>query len=350
MSKRAILGSIAAIVLLALVLLVLPRGEAADATLAFRRYLSNAGLTVREGVSPPDDGTFVLLRDLREPADARDLLDWVRRGGRLVLADPTSPVAALLGVGPVAPLGLMGGQTLTPGCAAAEVVGVERIVARASDWALGSNGSAVSCFPGDRGSYLMLLHEGDGTVVLLGGTSALTNELLRERDNAVLAVRLVGMDSAVVFGPPIPPTAAGSSRGLWASVPTPVRVMTVALCLAAATFALVRGRRLGRPVTEAPLVPIPAIELPRSVGRLYRRAQTPGYAGRLMREATNARLAARYGGRGPDAASVIASASGLTADDVRAALDGPDPSSDDELIALGERLHEIEARVREGAR
>lgn len=350
MSRRAIAWWSASVVVLTVAVLALPRGERGEDTLALRRFLANAGFEVREGGEPPANGTFILVQDLRDERGARALLRWADEGGRLVIADPVSAVLPLVGAGPAGSVGIVGEATLRPGCATVEVVGVDRIVARASDWALAGGPGFVGCFLGRDGAYLLTRRHGEGTIVILGGVTPLTNELLRSEDNAELAVRLAG-DGPVVFGTPLA-AAASSSGGLWASMPERARVVIVAIGLAAVTFAFVRGRRLGRPVDEAPIVPIPASELPLAVGRLYRRARAPGYAGRLMRQATRSRLARRTTGDvdADELIAALAPTTGWPVERLRTALAGPDPASDDELIRLGAELHDLEARATEPGR
>jgi hypothetical protein len=345
-SRRAVALWAGIVLVVSAGLLLLPRPETDD-TLAFRRYLAHAGYDVREGGRPPETGTFILERDLRDAGEAGALLRWAEAGGRLVVADPTSAVLAMAGTAPEGLVGIVGGTTLRADCAAEEAAGVERIVARASDLTLSVTPAFVGCFAGRDGSYLVRARYGEGSVVFLGGVSALTNELLRSEDNAMLAIRLAGAGPDVVFGTPVPTVEGRSSGGLWSSMPDRAKVVVLGLCLAALVFALVRGRRLGRPVAETPIVPIPASELPRAVGRLYRRAKDPGYAGRRMREATTAKLARRATGD-VDADALAASLTGTTgwsAERLHAALAGADPVTDQDLIRLGEELHELETRA-----
>ncbi|MGH2683442.1 MAG: DUF4350 domain-containing protein [Actinomycetota bacterium] len=100
MSRRVVALWLAVVVLIGVLLVLVPRGESADATLALRRFLAHAGVRISEGEAPPaPGGTFVLLRDLRDDEDARALLRWAARGGRLVVADPSSPSFACPGSG-----------------------------------------------------------------------------------------------------------------------------------------------------------------------------------------------------------------------------------------------------------
>jgi hypothetical protein len=352
MSRRAVLLSVVAVVFLAVLFTLMPRGEGAEATLALRRFLANTGLRVLDADVPPrGGGSFVLLRDLRDQDDAGDLLRWARRGGRLVVADPSSKILSLSGTTQANPVALMGHETLEPSCMTEEVVGVAQIVVTASDWMLAPDDSFVSCFPSGDGSFVVVREYGQGKLVFVGGSSTFTNELLRSRDNALMARRLVGSGPEVVFGPPFPRSAGGPSGGLWTLVPSRAKVLIIGLGLGAVAFALVRGRRLGRPVLEEPLAPIPAGELVRAAARLYRRGRTTQYAGRLMRQATLARIASRLGAASdPSELPAVAAASGMSPDRLEEALSGPDPSSDQELIRLGRLLHEVERRLGVGAR
>ncbi len=255
-------------------------------------------------------------------------------------------------VRPANPVALVGHKTLEPACIAEEVVGVGRIVARASDWMLAPAEPFVSCFPAGEGGFVLVRHYGQGKLVLVGGISAFTNEVLRSPDNALLALRLIGSGPEVVFGPPVPRAAGGPSGSLWAVIPARAKVVIIGVGLAALAFALVRGRRLGRPVLEEPLAPIPASELVRATARLYRRGRTAGYSGRLMREATRARIARRLGvGTNPEEVpAILARITGMSPDRLGEALSGPEPSSDEELIRLGNLLQEVESRAAGSAR
>jgi hypothetical protein len=242
-----------------------------------------------------------------------------------------------------APVGLVGARTLGSACLAEEAVGVRSIVVRASDRSLRGGDRFVSCFDG----HVLVRSHDRGTIVLLGGFTALTNEYLRTADNAVLALRLAGPEGPVVFGPPVPAAVGTPSTGVWGAVPERAKVAILAIVIAALAFAALRSRRLGRPPTEEPIAPIPASELVRATSRLYRRARSLGYAARVMREATRARVGRRLGVPGESEAlpTVAANVTGLPPDRVEEGLSGSDPRTDEELIRLGSLLSEIESRT-----
>jgi hypothetical protein len=348
MSRRMVVAWLAILSLLGVLLVLLPRAESVESTIALRRFLSEAGIDVSEGGPPPEPGgTYVLLDDLRTPDEARSLLDWAASGGRLVVADPRSTLVSLSGAEVGDSVGLVGAQTLEPACLAAEALGVGRIVVRASDRSLRGGDRFMSCF----GGHLLVRAHDRGTIVLLGGFTALTNEHLRAADNAVLALRLAGSGRRVVFGPPIPAAGAAPETGVWSALPGRAKAAIVAIVLAAVAFAALRARRLGRPPAEDPVAPIPASELVRATSRLYRRSRSLAWAGAVMREATRARVGRRFGVPSNSDAlpTVAANATGLPPERVQEGLAGPAPRTDEELIRLGSLLSEIESRARAGA-
>ena len=207
----------------------------------------------------------------------------------------------------------------------------------------------VSCFPVGDGALLLTRTYGEGTITLVGGPSAFTNAMLRDADNAVLAARIAGPGRDVVFGPPA--VGAPAPLGIWDALPDGARAALVAIVAAALAFALVRARRLGRPVVEEPIAPIPGSELVRAAGRMYRQARATAYAGGLMRRDAVARLSRRLGAAGPDdLAAAMARATGLPPERVEEILAGRDPRDDIELMELGADLEGLNARAEMGSR
>jgi hypothetical protein len=140
------------------------------------------------------------------------------------------------------------------------------------------------------------------------------------------------------------------------------RIVLVQLLLALVVFALVRGRRLGKPTMENIPSPVPSGELVHAVARLYRSARARGSAGDALRRGARRRLRARLGlGPEPPAtwpdgsprtgdideglSSTVAHLTGTPPDRVRWQLFGPGPATEEELIALGRELEELRQRV-----
>lgn len=344
MSRRMAIVWIAIVLLLGVLIALVPRAESAESTLALRRFLAASGKQVSEGGAPPEaGGTYVILHDLRTPDEARSLLAWAASGGRLIVADPRSTLVTLSGASVGDPVGLVGARTLEPACLAEEALGVRSIVVRASDRSLRGGDRFVSCFDG----HVLVRSHDRGTLVLLGGLTALTNEHLRTADNALLALHLAGSEDPVVFGPPVPAAGAAPATGVWGALPERAKAVILAIAVAALAFAALRSRRLGRPPTEESIAPIPASELVRATSRLYRRARSLGHAAGMMRDATRARVGRRLGVPAESEAlrTVAAHVTGLPPERLEQGLSGPDPNTDEELIRLGSLLSEIESRT-----
>ena len=337
---------------MALVLLT-PPAEDPGSTVALRRYLTNLGFEVSDSASPPAaGGTLILLHDLREPEEERSILSWVERGGKLVVADPNSSVLGLVGASRTGPIGFAGTVEVEAACLAPEAVGVATVVVRASDAALRAEAAEfISCLPTGDGAFILTRRYGGGRITLLGGMSPLTNALLTDADNAVLALQIAAPGREVVFGPPLPPDPSGTTS-LWDLVPEPARAGGVAMILAVLTFALGRARRLGRPVLEEAVAPIPASELVRATARMYRRGRAVAYCGSLMREVAGVRFSRARGAanRAADLVAAMSHATAVPEDRVRQILNGPPPNTDADLIALGRDLEELTSRARQEAR
>lgn len=322
-------------------------------TAALQRVLEARGVEVRGGDRPDAGSTFFLPVDLRGPGEAGEIADWVREGGRLVIAHPGSATAAAVGLPPVG--GSVGGfspsRTLEVDCALPETSGVAEITAASVDSLYGPRpAEAVGCFQGEAAFFLVRRSIGEGEVIGLGALSPLTNLYLSEDDNVVLAWNLLGRPGApVVFGSALPPGSA--PPGLWSLLPFPARVIILQLALATLVFAFVRGRRLGPPVRESIPSPIPATELVHATGRLYRGSRASGHGLALLQERFSARVKRRLGlgseaGEDEVATAVEASA-GIPARDVERALT-PRPVADEAALVAGARDLELLERRMEG--
>jgi hypothetical protein len=360
--------AVAAGAIVALILFAIPARRSGgldpagpDGTLALQRFLAGTGSTVRPGETPPGPpGTFVLLSDLRDEGQVRGLLSWARSGGRLVVADPGSLVVDLLGLTASERIGgVFGTSKLSPACAAPEAAGVDTLIVRVSDMGLAGMGPGeTACFRRSGRAYAVVTREGAGTVIVLGGPSALSNDLLDDGDNATFAAQALSSGGPVVFGPALPSRAPAvgprRSPGLWSLLPARAKAVVLTLALAALAFALARARRVGRPPLEEPIAPIPASDLVRAASRLYRSARAAGFAGRLLRQGAARRMARRIGvppGTPPeDLATILPLPPGEEGRALREALTGPEPASDENLIALGREIERLRARVEEGKR
>ena len=348
-SRAAAWLLVGAVLVVATAVLSAPPEQAMDTgpfgTSALRSFLRTMGFEVEEAEEPPEEGTFVLLSDLRTHEDTRPLLDWVEAGGRLVVTDPGSAAAAASSVRTVdAGGGFAAKRELRPACPSSLVVGVGSISVDPVEGAVAAGSDrAVGCFPSGDGAFVVSVPRGGGEIVVVAGASPLTNARLADADNAILAYRLMRPGGTVVFGPALPARSAGGG-GLWQAMPDGARAVVLAVILAAVAFALVRGRRMGRSVPELPLTAVPASELTAATGRLYRRAGAVGYAGGLVRRAASQRIGRRLGlgAAAPDDVERVLRA---TARADASVLTGPEPRDDEDLIALGRQVELLRREV-----
>jgi hypothetical protein len=338
-----ILGVVGAIAILAL---IAPEDAGPGNLVVLHRFLPRVGKSVSDGGLPSPTSVYVLPVDHRTGAEADTLLRWVESGGRLVLMDPSSAIYDRFDV-TTSRVGVVGTTTLLNDCVRPETLGVQAIEVSSSDRLLTSTQGA-GCFSRGGASYVLFIPHGEGMVVLTGGSSFLSDASLNLADNAAFTIGILGT-GPVVIGPPNTP---GVSMSLWAALPTGAKVVIWELIVATTLFALARGRRLGRPVPEEPLSPIPSGELVHATARLYRRGHAVAFCGAVLRRWTADRLTRRTGvARDTDPvrlSAAIGRATGVPVEDLERALAGPDPSNDDELVALGRELETVSDLI-EGA-
>jgi hypothetical protein len=307
--------------------------------------------TVEQGEPPaPGEGTFFLLADIRDEEGAEKIGSWVRSGGRLVLTQPESLIAAELDIEISEPGGLEsilpGSRKLVPRCDAFEGTGVDELVVALSDASLEAPSGAEGCFSSEGRPYLAIFDHGKGQVLVMAGISPFTNQYLRSGDNAIFAYRLFAGLGTVVFGPPVDP-AAQLSGSPWQSLPAGARSSLAILVLAAVVFAAVRGRRFGKPLVEQPISPIASSQLVGASAGLYQSARARGFAADLLRRGAARRICRMLGLPGGTEVDAVRSVAGgaVGGGALTQALGEFEPSSDEELIELARRLHQLEKAV-----
>jgi hypothetical protein len=321
--------------------------------------LGQLGATVEVTSQPPSgsagEGAVLILHDQLNADQHRVLMDWVRAGGTVVLADVTSN----LGVGAPArqpgPLGFVAApDQLTPECGSPAVSGVQ-VIDAAGGVLLRPRPAAQICFPGDdRGNAYMLSRSvGRGTVVEVGGPGLWTNDGLGRADNSVLAANLLVPRSGTHVWWLSGPSVGGGHQSLWQLIPSRAKEAMGQLLIVAVLVALWRGRRLGRPVVESQPVEIPGSELVVAVGNLLEQGRRRPQAAERLRADLTRMLADRYGlaPTGPPEllAEVASARSGVDRHLVLATLTGPLPADDASVLRLAEdaiRIREEVARVR----
>jgi len=325
-------------------------------TKALVEVLRELGGRVSVSADRPGTGTetALLLSDDLTPRRRQDLLDWVRRGGTLVVADPSSGVTEVDPVGSTR-IGLLDAE-IERRCAVAALGDVGRVAAPGGvvfkipggQEGPGSGGTRA-CFPRNHGAWLLVQPLGEGTVVRLGGASVLVNQELGEADNAILLASLLvphGGTTVQVLRPPLP---GGGDAGLGDLIAPRVRLALWQLVIAFVLLALWRARRLGRPVAEGQPVQLPGAELVVAVGNLLQRAKGRGQAAGLLTDDLRRSLAERLGLPPSAPADLVADAAaartGIPRERVLRALTQTTPRDETELVALSQAIDTIRREV-----
>jgi len=323
-------------------------------------------------VSPeaPAAGTDValLLSDDLTPERRRELLGWVGRGGTLVVADPSSGVTAVKPVGSTR-IGLLDaeierrcdlpalarvGRVAAPGGVVFEVPEGQGGAGEPPRGSPGGSGAPVvgsvqACYPRNDGAWLLVQSVGSGSVVRLGGASALVNEELGKADNGVLMASLLVPTPGTTVHVLQPPLPGGGSAGLGDLIAPRVRLALWQLVVAFVLLALWRARRLGRPVVEPQPVQLPGAELVVAVGNLMQRAKGRGQAAGLLTDDLRRSLAERLGlpaSTPPDqVADAVAARTGIPRERVLRTLTQAMPRDEAELVALSQAVDSIRREV-----
>jgi hypothetical protein len=308
------------------------------------------------GVLPaPGKGVVLVLYDQLNDATRAEVTGWVQRGGTLVVADPTSPLEGAVVAQGLPNRSLTADTPLVPICDAPWVRDVSEVDPEGDPFLQVPSG-AYSCFPAlghGNDSFAVAQDEGAGVVVALGGPDLWSNRYLAGTDNALLAADLLAPAKGYTVGWLLTPRVGSGNETVWSLVPSRVEALLAALGIAVLAVCLWRARRLGRPVLEVPIVPLPGSELVVATGRLLEKNGRFEESAALVRAELCGQLASRLGqasGTAPTTvAQVAANYAGLPVDEVAAALCGPPPRNENELLELARSLQLIREEVLSGA-
>ncbi|GAA0427455.1 DUF4350 domain-containing protein [Leifsonia naganoensis] len=286
-----------------------------------------------------------------EPAAYREL---ARFANTIVIVEPSFRT-----LGEVAPGARASGEPTGPvnaGCGVAAAQRAERIDPRATDNTAGSTvpgtfrvqDDGAACFADASGAASLVRTTFTGaTVYLLGSAPLLMNDGVDREGNAALGLSLLGQHRTLVWYLPGlddrpvtgPPDIAALTPG-WV---TPVLLLLVLVFVAAAIW---RGRRFGPLVVENLPVVVRAGETREGRARLYQRSSARLRAADALRIGALGRLAALAGlPRTATTTEVADAVSALVGQDrhrVRGLLVDDIPRTDGDLVALSDRLAELE--------
>lgn len=331
-----------------------PRSDGELGTSALVQLLRALDADVSLSVGLPDgsDDVALLLQDRLDLEQIDALTSWVLGGGTLVVTDPASSFVPLPFAGgePFEDLDGDSDELIEPGtCTIAALRGIGS-VAGGNPVRYEPVGIEDRCFASEDGAYVTRVTDGAGEVVAVGGAAFLTNALLDDADNAVLAAALLAPrpGTAVrIVDAPIP--AGGGTKGLGDLIPGGVRRGLWQLAIAFGLYAIWRAIRLGRPVEEDLPVPIAGSELVSAVGRLLGRTRSAGPAAEQLRTELRRRLRARFGvdphADASTLASIVAARTGRDEAEVLAAVDHRPVDSDAELVAVARAVSSINQEV-----
>jgi hypothetical protein len=265
----------------------------------FFRYLGELGLSpkvLRDVETLPKGETIVVAGPFEiQPSDedrAR-FAQWVRQGGRLVLAGSEG---GLLLSGLDLGGGTQGGDVearVRPSLPSAYAQGVstiapggDRIVATAPRW--------VTHFAGDRGAVLLTAAVGKGEVLWLAGPYAISNAGIGQADNARLAVLLAAASPRTVYFDEYH-HGFTSEASVWTRLGAGGQVAFLLAALALGALLVAHGRRLGPalPPREEPRARTAAYIS--SLAELYRRAGARAEALESLEDGVMRALARRHG-------------------------------------------------------
>jgi hypothetical protein len=328
-----------------------PRSPKPLGTKGLIEVLRSLGATVdvtRSAPGPSVDTALILADDLGS-SRRRQVADWVRAGGTLLLTDPSSPLNPFE-VGDTTDLAFGASARIDRRCDLPALRDVERISAPGGA-VMDAPSGATGCFRRNGGYWLVAAAEGRGVLVVVGGAGAFVNHRLDEADNIVLlaAVLAPRADSHVAVLQPPPPGSGRSS--LWDLIGRRVKLALWQLVVAFVVLALWRARRLGRPVVEDPVVPLAGSELVVAVGNLLQRAGSRHQAAALLRADLHRELADWLGLPPTTTADVVADAAvaapGAGRDRLLRALAGPPPATDADLVELAQLVAAVRREVLE---
>jgi hypothetical protein len=336
-----------------------PESAGPEGARAVARVLAEQGVEVRvvrdrdaarRALADSPGGATLVLPDAPALSDAA-LTDLADAADDTVLIQPRSRTLELFLPGS-SPAGAAPGTPLAPECDFAPAAGAGAIVAGG----LYAPGPGIdSCYRLDDAAALLVTGADGDRTVAVDGFELLANDAVADEGNAALALGLLGRNPVLVWYVPSLADGDGTSAPTLGEL-TPAWVTPSILLLVAAAVAagLWRGRRFGPLVAENLPVSVRASETSAGRARLYARSGDAAHALEQLRAGARERLAILLGLGATASADVVADAvvqrTGAERAVVRSILIDAVPRDDHDLVAVHERLIDLEARVRAAVR
>ncbi|WP_261166078.1 DUF4350 domain-containing protein [Microbacterium sp. Marseille-Q6965] len=328
-----------------------PESAAPTGALALARILEERGVAVelvhtRSDAERALDGDDTLVIGPTWYLENADLRDIAGRAERTVLIEPSSrDIELFFGDSAFAGTAL---EPVEPECALPEADRAGQI----DPGRLYPRGDAdVACYPGTEGGYGLLASEAGGAeLVAIDAAAVFSNENLANGGNAALALNLLGAHGEVVWYLPseadIAPGDAPDTLG--ALTPPWVTPAILLLAVTALAAALWQGRRFGPLVAEDLPVTVRGSETLEGRARLYQHARDPRHAADLLRRGAVERMARRLGLHRRTSVDEVAAAVSVRLGTPVARVHEilyAQPATDADLVAFGERLHDLETAI-----
>ncbi len=302
-------------------------------------------LAARSALAGAD--STLLLVDPNDYLGSSQLAALAARAGRVVLIDPTYSELSQLAPG-VTVAGDVANRTLSAGCDLPAARRAGTIGGQGVGYSVTDRADAVRCFDSGHATYSVVrVGPTNHPVTIIGAGAAFSNGSITQRGDAALALGLLGETSTLVwYLPTIDDTAATGNPSIGQLSPPWVPSVAVLFILVAVAAAIWRGRRMGPLVVENLPVVVRASETMEGRARLYQRGAARLHALDTLRIGTIGRLAVACGlSRLAMADEVAASVAAITGRDlggIRSLLLDSTPTTDRDLVALSDRLLELE--------
>jgi hypothetical protein len=335
-----------------------PESAGPQGTMALATILREHGVDVviardrqsaREALGP---GTTLVTPDAAVLSDEA-MTELVEAAGDAVVIDPRSRTARLF-FGDAESEGFASAVAVAADCDLADAERAGPII----PGVLFTAGTADSaCYETDEAFGLLVADRSpESRVALIDAGELFTNEHLAENGNAALAIGLMGRHPTLVWYVPALEDSdlRDTTPSLGELTPPWVTPAIVLLLVAGGAAAVWRGRRFGPLVAENLPVTVRASETMEGRARLYARSRDAVHAADALRIGAIGRLARDLGlGPGASAGEVSDAAAdriGAPRAVVRDILIDSLPRTDAELVAVSDRLRDLEGAVRAAAR